>query len=96
MCQRLQLSGGEGFGAGVFWEAQLREGGAGWGEGAGAGVFEGAGEGLAAVGEGVSDESRGVVEIREGLEAGDKVVVGNVGTLGVGMQVTIAGERTGG
>lgn len=40
---------------------------------------------------GVSDEARGVVEIREGLEAGDKVVVGNVGTLGVGMQVTVAG-----
>ena len=45
---------------------------------------------------GVSDESRGVVEIRDGLQAGDQVVVGNVGTLGVGMQVTIAGERTGG
>ena len=41
---------------------------------------------------GVSDEARGIVEVTDGLAAGDRVVVGNVGTLGVGMQVTIAGE----
>ena len=44
---------------------------------------------------GVTDESRGVTEIRSGLEAGDQVVIGNVGTLGVGMQVTIAGGGRG-
>lgn len=41
---------------------------------------------------GVTDESRGVTEIRSGLKPGDRVVIGNVGTLGVGMQVTIAGQ----
>jgi len=46
---------------------------------------------------GVVDEQLGLAQITEGLAAGDKVVVGNVGTLGRGMQVTIAGtERTGG
>lgn len=44
---------------------------------------------------GVTDDARGLVEIRDGLAEGDQVVVGNVGTLGVGMKVTIAGERTG-
>lgn len=44
---------------------------------------------------GVTDEARGLVEIRDGLAEGDQVVVGNVGTLGVGMRVTIAGERGG-
>ena len=41
---------------------------------------------------GIADEARGLVEIRSGLAEGDQVVVGNVGTLGVGMQVTIAGS----
>ena len=39
------------------------------------------------------DEQQGVAQITEGLQAGDKVVVGNVGTLGRGMQVTIAGTE---
>lgn len=43
---------------------------------------------------GVTDEARGVVQVQQGLQAGDQVVVGNVGTLGIGMKVTIAGERT--
>lgn len=46
---------------------------------------------------GVVDERAGLAEVLEGLAEGDRVVVGNVGTLGRGMQVIIAGEeRTGG
>ena len=45
---------------------------------------------------GVVDEQLGLAQVTDGLAAGDKVVVGNVGTLGRGMQVLIAGaERTG-
>ena len=44
---------------------------------------------------GGTDEERGVVQVVEGLNAGDRVVVGNVGTLGRGMQVQIAGEEVG-
>jgi membrane fusion protein (multidrug efflux system) len=52
---------------------------------------------VASVQVGVVDEQLGLAQITEGLSAGDKVVVGNVGTLGRGMQVSIAGaERTGG
>lgn len=40
---------------------------------------------------GVVDEAQGVAEVLEGLEAGDRVVVGNVGTMGDGMRVTVAG-----
>jgi membrane fusion protein, multidrug efflux system len=42
---------------------------------------------------GVVDERAGMAEVIEGLAAGDRVVVGNVGVLGRGMQVTIAGEE---
>jgi RND family efflux transporter MFP subunit len=42
---------------------------------------------------GVVDEQQGIAQITEGLQAGDKIVVGNVGTLGRGMQVTIAGAE---
>ena len=35
----------------------------------------------------------GVAQVTEGLQNGDKVIVGNVGTLGRGMQVTIAGTE---
>ncbi|MDB4882810.1 MAG: efflux transporter, family, subunit, partial [Gemmatimonadetes bacterium] len=42
---------------------------------------------------GVVDEQLGLAQVTEGLQAGDKVVVGNVGTLGRGMQVTIAGTE---
>jgi membrane fusion protein, multidrug efflux system len=43
---------------------------------------------------GIVDEARGVVQVLEGLAVGDQVVVGNVGMLGVGMQVQlIGGER---
>ena len=40
---------------------------------------------------GVVDEAQGVTEVLEGLEAGDRVVIGNVGTLGNGMRVIVAG-----
>lgn len=42
---------------------------------------------------GVVDESRGVIQVLEGLAVGDQVVVGNVGMLGAGMQVQIIGEN---
>jgi len=34
---------------------------------------------------------RGVVQVLDGLAAGDQVVVGNVGMLGAGMQVQLIG-----
>ncbi len=45
---------------------------------------------------GTTDDERGLVQVVEGLNAGDRVVVGNVGALGRGMQVIIAGEEGGG
>ncbi len=42
---------------------------------------------------GVVDETLGTAEVLEGLAEGDRVVVGNVGVLGRGMQVIIAGEE---
>jgi len=42
---------------------------------------------------GASDDKLGLVQVTDGLQAGDRVVVGNVGTLGRGMQVTIAGQE---
>ena len=42
---------------------------------------------------GAVDEQSGVAQVTDGLQAGDRVVVGNVGTLGRGMQVTIAGAE---
>lgn len=45
---------------------------------------------------GYTDESAGAVEVLEGLNAGDRIVIGNVGTLGRGMKVQIVGgERQG-
>ncbi|MBV9775087.1 MAG: efflux RND transporter periplasmic adaptor subunit [Gemmatimonadetes bacterium] len=41
---------------------------------------------------GLTDESQGVVQIVDGLAEGDRVVVGNVGMLGKGMKVRMAGE----
>lgn len=43
---------------------------------------------------GVVDERAGLAEVLGGLSEGDRVVVGNVGTLGRGMQVIIAGEES--
>lgn len=42
---------------------------------------------------GVSDPVRGLVEVTDGLAAGDRVVVGNVGAIGVGSRVQIVGEQ---
>jgi RND family efflux transporter MFP subunit len=38
---------------------------------------------------GIVDDATGIVEITSGLEEGDRVIVGNVGTLGRGMQVRV-------
>lgn len=43
---------------------------------------------------GFNDEATGQVEIIDGLKAGDRIVVGNVGTLGRGMKVQIVGGET--
>lgn len=48
---------------------------------------------VASVQLGVVDERAGLAEVLEGLAAGDRVIVGNVGTLGRGMQVIVAGEE---
>ncbi|MEP6991608.1 MAG: efflux RND transporter periplasmic adaptor subunit [bacterium] len=42
---------------------------------------------------GAVDERQGVAQVTNGLQAGDRVIVGNVGTLGRGMQAIIAGEE---
>jgi RND family efflux transporter MFP subunit len=49
----------------------------------------------AAVSVGIVDESQAIAEITEGLNPGDRIIVGNVGTLGAGMKVTIAGGGEG-
>ena len=45
---------------------------------------------------GYSDETTGLVEVLSGLKPGDRIVVGNVGTLGKGMKVQILGGETNG
>jgi multidrug efflux pump subunit AcrA (membrane-fusion protein) len=42
---------------------------------------------------GIVDEQRGMVQVLDGLREGDRVIVGNVGTLGRDMKVIIAGGR---
>lgn len=44
---------------------------------------------------GVVDDAQGMAEVLEGLDAGDRVVIGNVGTLGQGMRVIVAGGDEG-
>lgn len=44
---------------------------------------------------GAADERLGIVQVTDGLQVGERVIVGNVGTLGRGMQVTVAGEQQG-
>ncbi|CAN5892146.1 nodulation protein NolF [soil metagenome] len=44
---------------------------------------------------GAVDERQGVAQVTDGLQAGNRVIVGNVGTLGRGMQAIIAGEERG-
>ncbi len=43
---------------------------------------------------GVVDDAAGVAEVKEGLRAGDRIIVGNVGALGNGAKVTIAGGKS--
>jgi RND family efflux transporter MFP subunit len=43
---------------------------------------------------GFNDEATGQVEILDGLKEGDRIIVGNVGTLGRGMKVQIVGGET--
>lgn len=50
---------------------------------------------MAFVRTGISDESRGMVQIVEGLQEQDQVVVGSPGTLGPTMKVTIIGNEGG-
>jgi multidrug efflux pump subunit AcrA (membrane-fusion protein) len=38
---------------------------------------------------GVTDDARGAVEVLEGVSGNDRVIVGNVGTIGRGMRVQI-------
>jgi membrane fusion protein, multidrug efflux system len=53
------------------------------------GVLERAGVKL-----GIVDEARGLVQVLDGVAAGDQVVTGNVGMLGVGMQVQLIGGES--
>jgi RND family efflux transporter MFP subunit len=41
---------------------------------------------------GVVDEATGIVQVTSGLEVGDRVIVGNVGAIGRGVKVRIAGS----
>ena len=43
---------------------------------------------------GVVDDAAGVAEVKDGLRVGDRVIVGNVGALGNGAKVTIAGGKS--
>lgn len=43
---------------------------------------------------GIVDEAQGIVQVLEGLAAGDQIVVGNVGMLGAGMQVQLIGGES--
>jgi membrane fusion protein, multidrug efflux system len=43
---------------------------------------------------GVVDDGTGVAEVKDGLTVGDRVIVGNVGALGNGAKVTIAGGKS--
>lgn len=45
---------------------------------------------------GVVDEGAGLVEITDGVREGDRIVVGNVGTLGRGMRVQVVGGENAG
>lgn len=47
----------------------------------------------APVGLGVVDEARGIAEVLSGLAEGDRIVAGNVGTIGNGMKVEIMGAE---
>lgn len=42
---------------------------------------------------GAVDDRQGLAQVTDGLQAGDRVIVGNVGILGRGMKATVAGEE---
>ena len=42
---------------------------------------------------GAVDERQGLAQVTDGLQAGDRVIVGNVGILGRGMQATVQGQE---
>lgn len=44
---------------------------------------------------GIVDEATGIVQITEGLEVGDRIIVGNVGAIGRGVQVRFVGDNEG-
>ena len=44
---------------------------------------------------GIVDDAAGIAQVLGGLAEGDRVVVGNVGALGKGMQVEILGAERG-
>ncbi|MDQ6827559.1 MAG: efflux RND transporter periplasmic adaptor subunit [Gemmatimonadota bacterium] len=52
--------------------------------------------GIAQVALGIVDEQRGMAQVTDGLKSGDRIIVGNVGAIGRGMQVDIQGETQGG
>ncbi len=56
-------------------------------------TVEGGQLGIAKVSTGILDEAKGLVEIVGGVKEGDVVITGNVGTLGVGMKVTLLGNE---
>ena len=43
---------------------------------------------------GASDDAQELVEVLDGLDEGDRIIVGNVGMLGKGMRVTVLGTET--
>jgi membrane fusion protein, multidrug efflux system len=43
---------------------------------------------------GVVDDATGIAEVKDGLSAGDRVIVGNIGALSNGAKVTIAGGKS--
>lgn len=49
----------------------------------------------AALRTGATDERLGLVEVLDGLQAGDRIITGNVGNVGRGMRVSIAGGADG-
>ncbi len=57
-------------------------------------TVEGGQLGIASVTLGVTDDAAGVVEVKDGLKEQDVVIVGNVGTLGRGMKVTLLGNES--
>ena len=54
--------------------------------------LEGTVLGQAEVQLGIIDENAGIVQVLGGLSEGDRIIVGNVGTVGRGMRVQVVGS----